>query len=132
MPQLLNFVPTYGCRASLGSLMHVEDYGPLLQSRGVLLHFVATTQSTMDYSIMVVDEGVVDNPVTQVPILERLNFSSPVWPSSLPHSPSLNWRGCISTKYVLYDDIENIEYVVPLKVWFLSPSAKDFYVFFEY
>ena len=28
MPHLLNFVPTYGCRASLDFLMHVEDYGP--------------------------------------------------------------------------------------------------------
>ena len=54
MPHLLNFVPTHGCWASLDSLMHVEDYGPLLQSRGVLLHSVAIAQSTMDYSIMVV------------------------------------------------------------------------------
>ena len=73
MPHLLNFVPTYGFWASLDSLVHVEDYNPLLQSRGVLLHSIATTQSTMDYSIMAVDEGVVDNPVTGAPILERLN-----------------------------------------------------------
>ena len=53
--------------------MHVEDYGPSLQSGGVLLHSVATAQSTMDYSIMAVDEGVVDSPITRVPILERLN-----------------------------------------------------------
>ena len=66
-------MPTHGCRASLDSLMHVEDYGPLLQSRGVFLHSTATAQSTMDYSIMAVDKGVVDSPITQVPILERLN-----------------------------------------------------------
>ena len=30
--------------------MHVEDYGPSLQSRGMLLHSIATTQSTMDCS----------------------------------------------------------------------------------
>ena len=44
--------------------MHVEDYGPSLQSKGVLLHSVASVQSTMDYSIMAVDEGVIDNLVT--------------------------------------------------------------------
>ena len=54
----------HGCRASLDSLMHVEDYGPLLQSGGLLLHSVATTQSTMDYSVMAVDKGVVDSPIT--------------------------------------------------------------------
>ena len=70
MPHLLNSMPTYGCQASLDSLMHVEDYSPLLQSRGVLLHFVATTQSTMDYLNMAMDEGVVNSPVTQAPILE--------------------------------------------------------------
>ena len=63
-PNLLNSMPTHGCRASLDSLMHVEDYGPSLQSRGVLLHSIATAQSTMDYSIMAVDERVVDSPVT--------------------------------------------------------------------
>ena len=75
---MLNSVPTHGCRVSLDSLMHVEDYGPLLRSRGVLLHFDVTAQSTMDYSIMAVDEGVVDNPVIRAPILERLNSPSPV------------------------------------------------------
>ena len=44
--------------------MHVEDYGPSLRSGGVLLHSVATAQSTMDYSVMAVDEGVVDSPIT--------------------------------------------------------------------
>ena len=48
--------------------MQVEDYGPLLRSGGVLLHSVATAQSTMDYSVMAVDEGVVDSPITQAPI----------------------------------------------------------------
>ena len=82
---MLNSISTHGCRASLDSLMHVEDYGPLLQSRGVLLHSVATTQSTMDYSVMAVDNGVVDNPITQAAILERLNSPSPVWPRLLLH-----------------------------------------------
>ena len=67
--------------------MHVEDYGPSLQSGGVLLHSVATAQSTMDYSVMAVDEDIVDSPITRTPILERLNSPSLVWPQSLPHSP---------------------------------------------
>ena len=53
--------------------MHVQDYNPSLQSGGVLLHSIAIAQSTMDYLVMAVDEGVVDSPITRAPILERLN-----------------------------------------------------------
>ena len=105
--------------------MHVEDYGPLLRNGGVLLHFVATTQSTMDYSIMAVDDGVVDSPITRVPFLERLNSSSLVWPRSLPHSPPPNRRGYTSTKHALYGGMEDVEYALPLKVWHLSPSSEE-------
>ena len=128
MPHLLNFVPTHGCRASLDSLTHFEDYGCSLQSRRVLLHSVATTQSTTEFSIMGVDEEVVDSPVTRAPILERLNSPSPVWPRLLPQSPPLNWSGCTSTKCAPYDGMEDVEYVVPLKVWFLSPSSKKIFM----
>ena len=105
--------------------MHVEDYDPLLRSGGVLLHFVATAQSTMDYSIMAVDEGVVNSPITGAPILERLNSPLPVWPRSLPHSPPPNRGGYTSTKHALYDGMEDVEYALPLKVWFLSPSFEE-------
>ena len=108
--------------------MHVEDYSPLLQSRGVLLDSVTTDQSTMDYSIMAVDKGIVDIPVTRVPILERLNSSSLMWPHSLPYSPALNQEAYTSIKHALYDGIENVEYVVPLKVWFLFPSSKKIFM----
>ena len=105
--------------------MHVEDYGPLLRSGGVLLHSVATAQSMMDYSVMAVDEGVVDSPITRAPILKRLNFPSPVWPRSLPHSPPPNREGYTSTKRILYGGMENVEYGVPLKVWLLPPSSEE-------
>ena len=124
MPHLLNFVPTDGCLASLNLLMHVEDYGPSLQSRGMLLRSIGTTQSTMNYSTMAMDEEVVDSCITRAPILERLNTPSLVWPHSLPHSPPPNWGGCNSTKRVLYDGMEDVEYAVLLKVWFLSPFSK--------
>ena len=105
--------------------MHVEDYGPLLRSGGVLLHFVATAQSTMDYSVMAVDEGIVDSPITRVPILERLNSPSPVWPPSLPHSPPPNRGGYTSTKLALYGGMEDVEYGLPLKVWLLYLSIEE-------
>ena len=105
--------------------MHVEDYGPLLRSGGVLLHSVATAQSTMDYSVMEVDEGVVDSPITRAPILKRLNSPLHVWPQSLPHSPPSNQGGYTSTKRALYDGMEDIEYALPLKVWFLSPFSEE-------
>ena len=60
----------------------------------MLLHSIAIAQSTMDYSIMAVDDGVVDSPVTQAPILERLNSPLFVWPHSLPHSSFPNQGGC--------------------------------------
>ena len=85
--------------------MHVEDYGPLLRSGGVLLHSIATAQSLMDYSVMAVDDGVVDSPITRVPILERLNSPSPVWPLLLPHSPPPNRGGDTSTKCALYGGV---------------------------
>ena len=91
----------------------------------MLLHSVATAQSTMDYSVMAVDEGVVDSPITRAPILERLNSPSPVWRRSLPHSPPPNRGGYTSTKPVLYGSREDVEYGLPLKVWLLSPSSKE-------
>ena len=115
----------HGCGASLDSLMHVEDYGPSLRSEGVLLHSVATAQSTMDYFVMAVDEGVVDSPITQAPILGRLNSLSPMWPRSLPHSLLPNRRGYTSTKRVLYGGMEDVEYGLPLKIWPLSPSSEE-------
>ena len=105
--------------------MHVEDYGPSLQSGGVLLHSIATAQSTMDYSVMVVDEGVVDSPITRAPILGRLNSPSPVWPQSLLHSPPPNREGYTSTKRIMYGGMEDVEYGLPLKVWLLSPSSEE-------
>ena len=105
--------------------MHVEDYGPSLRSGGVLLHSVATTQSTMDYFVMAVDEGVVDSPITRASILKRLNSPLPMWPQSLPHSPLPNRGGYTSTKLVMYGGMEDVEYGVPLKVWLLSPSSEE-------
>ena len=89
------------------------------------MHSVATAQSKMDYSIMAVDEGVVDSPITRVPILERLNSPSSVWLRSLPHSPPPNRGGYTSTKRVLYGGMEDVEYGLPLKVWPLSPSFEE-------
>ena len=82
---------------------------------------------------MAVDKGVVDSPITQAPILERLNSPSPVWPRSLPYSSPPNRRGYTSTKCALYDGMEDVEYALVLKVWFLSPSSEErFYFFIEY
>ena len=105
--------------------MHVEDYGSSLRSGGVSLHSIVTAQSTMDYCVMAVNEGVVDSPITRMPILERLNSPSPVWPRSLPHSPPPNRGGYTSTKRVLYGGMEDVEYGLLLKVWLLSPSSEE-------
>ena len=92
------------------------------------MHSVATAQSTIDYSVMVVDEGVVDSPISRAPILERLNSPLLVWPRSLPRSPPPNQGGYTSTKRALYDGMEDVEHALPLKVWFLSPSSEERYL----
>jgi hypothetical protein len=68
------------CRASVDSLMNARNFGPSLRSRGLLLQSAATTQSTMDFSTMVVDDGVVNNPVTRSSRPEILRSPSPTWP----------------------------------------------------
>ena len=105
----------YGCRASVDSLLKTEDYGPSLRSKGVLLHFVATAQSTMDYSTMAVDDGVVESPVTGAPIRESVNSPSPMWPRSVLQSPVKRF-GCTPTKRSLYDGVDDIHYDVRVKV----------------
>ena len=107
-----------GCRASVDSLLNVGDYAPSLRSRGLLLHSVATAQSTMDYSTMAVDEGVVDSPVTRAPIPERMNSPSPVWPRLVPQSPLLNRGGLQCAKRSLYDAVDDVEFSGPFKVQF--------------
>lgn len=99
----------YGCRASVDSLADVEIYGPSLRSRGLLLHSVATAQSTMDYSTMAVDEGVVDSPVTRAPIPERLDSPSPIWPRVVSEPPPLERPECTPAKRTLYDGVAEVD-----------------------
>lgn len=93
-----------GCRASLDSFMNAEDFGPSLRSRGLLLQSAATAQSTMDFSTMAVDDGVVNSPVTHSALREVVKSPSPVWPPSIRQYDSPSRDGCTpSTKRVLYD-----------------------------
>ena len=114
----LIFLQDYGCRASVDSLLKSVDYGPSLRSRGQLLQSVATAQSTMDYSTMAVDEGVVESPVTRALIPESLNSPSPVWPLSFPRSPPLERPRSTPTKRSLYEGKGDDHYDVKLEVWF--------------
>jgi hypothetical protein len=102
----VSYVQDFVCRASLDSLLNPEDITPSLPSRGVLLHSAATTQSTMDYSTMAVDEGVVDSHSDREPILERESSPSPMWPRSTPMSPHSDRMLCNPTKRILYDRLE--------------------------
>ena len=77
-PVKLELVQDDGCCALMDSLLNVGDYGPSLRSRGLLLNFAATAQSTMDYSTMAVDDGVVDSPIALAAIPERSNSPLPM------------------------------------------------------
>ena len=79
-PIKLELVQDDGCRASMDSLLNVADYGPSLRSRGLLSNSAVTAQSTMDYSTMAVDDGIVNSPIFLMAIHERSNSPSPTWP----------------------------------------------------
>lgn len=66
------------------------------------MHSAATAQSTMDFSTMAIEAGVVDSPVPREPIPERVNSPSPIWPLSIPESPRLCREVLTSTKRNLY------------------------------
>ena len=104
------------CRASLDSLMNAEDFGPSLRSRGLLLQFAATAQSTMDFSTMAVDDGVVESPVTRSSRLEILRSPSPMWPPSKIENHSPNRMGCTFAKRALYGTGEEVALCPPVKV----------------
>ena len=109
------------CRASLYSLMNAEDLGPALRSRGLLLQSVATAQSTMDFSTMAVDDGVVESLVTRSSRPEILRSPSPTWPLSKIKNRSPNRMGCTLAKRALYGIGEDVALCPPVKVSFYFP-----------
>ena len=109
------------CRVSLDSLMIAEDFGPSLQSRGLLNQSAATTQSTMDFSTMVVDHGVVNNPVTHSSLRELVKSPSLGWPPSISHNVSPIRNRYTPTKRVLYDNEVDVSQDFPVKVCFYIP-----------
>jgi hypothetical protein len=110
------------CRASLDSLMNAQDFGPSLRSRGLLLQSAATAQSTMDFSTMAVDDGVVDSPVTRSSRPEILTSLSPTWPPSKIEKVSADRMGCTFAKRALYGSGEDVALGPPVKVSFYFPS----------
>lgn len=48
----------------------------------------ATAQSTMDFSTMAVDDGVVNSPISNCPVHEVVQSPSLVWPHSICHAIS--------------------------------------------
>ena len=111
----LELVQDDGCRALMDSLLDVGDYGPSLQSRGLLLNFAVVAQSTMDYSTMAVDDGVVDSPVSLVAIHERSNSPLPTWPRNVLEA-TLDRFECTPAKHSLYDGVSDVHSDVPVKV----------------
>ena len=86
----------------MDSLLNVGDFGPSLRSRGLLLNSAATAQSTMDYSTMAVDDGVVDSPIALVAIHESSNSPSPTWPRNVLQA-ALDRSECTPAKRSLYE-----------------------------
>ena len=101
-PVKLELVPDDGCRASMDSLLNVGNYGPPLGSRGLLLNSAATAQSTMDYSTMAVNDGVVGSPIAVEEIPERSNSPLPMWPRNVLQA-ALDRSECTPAKRSLYE-----------------------------
>ena len=79
------------------------------------MNSAATAQSTMDYSTMAVDDGVVDSPIALVAIHERSNSPSPTWPRNVPQAP-LDRSECTPAKRSLYDGVDDVHSGIPVKV----------------
>ena len=103
----------------MDSLNNAYGCGPSLRSRGLLLQSVATAQSTMDYSTMAVDEGVVDSPVN-LSVPKTLKSPSPMWPRTVLQVLSPKRQSSTPTKRALYNNVEDMPSPPPAKVSFHS------------
>ena len=110
----VQFLQDYACRASVDSLLNPMDTILSLRSKWVILHSAATAQSTMDYSTMAVDEGVVDSPISRVSIPNCVISPSPMWPRSVPNSLCMNKDNCTLVKCILYGDSRSL---LPKTCW---------------
>ena len=79
------------CTASVDLVMDIGAYAISQHSKGNLLYFAPTAQSTMDYSSMAVEDGVVDSPPSRGAPL-AVNSPSPLRGKGKLQSSKLNWR----------------------------------------
>lgn len=119
------------CRTSVDSLLDAKEFAFSLRSKGLLLHSAATAQSTMDYSTMAMDEGVVDSPIPRVPIPDRVDSPSPVWPISAPESPISNRRVFTATKRTLYAGSKEIPCSITFTVSFYPRFQHHLWCFLD-
>lgn len=124
----VQFLQDYACRASVDSLLNPMDTILSLRSKGVILHSAATAQSTMDYSTMAVDEGVVDSPISRVSIPNCVISPSPMWPRSVPDSPCMNKDNCTLVKRILYGDSRESFAKDLLKVQFYAQFCNGLFI----
>ena len=79
------------CTASVDLVMDIGAYAILQHNKGNLLYSAPTAQSTMDYSSMAVEDGVVDSPPSRGAPL-AVNSPSPLRGKGKLQSLELNWR----------------------------------------
>lgn len=90
------------CATSMDSLMNTEDCGFSIRSKENLLFFAATTQSTMDYSMAPIEDGVVDSPPARTPITVGIRSPSPLRQTRVRRSPVFSYGNNIRTQRTLY------------------------------
>ncbi|KAG0573035.1 hypothetical protein KC19_VG143100 [Ceratodon purpureus] len=105
------------CRASVDSLNNAYGCGPSLRSKGLLLQSVATAQSTMDYSTMAVDEGIVDSPVN-LSVPKTLKSPSSMRPRTVLQVLSPKRQSFTPTKRALYNNVDDMPSPPPATVIF--------------
>ena len=89
------------CTASVDSVMEIGASAFPQHSKGNLLYSAATTQSTMDYSSKVVEDGVVDSPPSRE-VLVAVNSPSPLQRKAIVKSLQSNWRDSNGAQRNLY------------------------------
>ena len=75
-------------------------------SKGNLLYFVATAQSTMDYSPKAVEDGVVDSPPSRE-VLVAVNSPSSLRGKAMVKSSQSKWRDSNGAQRNLYLELSS-------------------------
>ncbi len=92
------------CVASVDSIMDYGQYAISQSGLGHIMYSAATAQSTMDFSTLPIEDGVVNSPPDGGKRPRPISSPSPLKSRTRPSSPELRSEVEKSTQRKLYDD----------------------------